>query len=176
MNDDNWIKIAKPVVLSGAPIFSSSDPIFISGESSATYYPAGSALLKEEERNYNSYKELFGEDIDKEELDKIDNLAEKKSAKKLFDTKLLEYSSVRTNYLILEKILLTSIMVMIFSLPILLFVENKLENIGLDAIVIYYCILGVIALVSYFFTKNLTFKIIKLQKTLDLAKFKGQEI
>ena len=170
--------ITRPAVgyYTGSPILTSGSPTLYGIESSGTYYPAGSALLRPDERNYDSYKNLFGEDLDEKKLKEIDEY-DKKKAKEKLDILLPEYASSQTKYLIVEKILLTAIVVMFFSLPLLIFVEGDIENtLGKWLpILIYYCIISLFVLFSYHYTEKFNLKIKKLQIEIDLTKFKGQK-
>jgi len=160
------------------PNLTGGTPIFYSGESSATYYPAGSALLDETERNYDNYKNLFGDYIEKDELHKIDNY-NKNEAKKQFNEILSEYTSMSLKYQIYEKILITGIIAMIFSIPIMIFISGSIQNIGqiyILTIILFYISILLITKYAHYSAIKLNPEVKKLQIRLDLTKFKGIEL
>lgn len=150
-----------------------------SPQSSATYYPAGSALLKEEDRTFENYKNLFADEINADRLSEIESLENKADAKKHFEEEFKKFVSSITKHSIMEKILLTAIIIMVFSLPLAIFIEDSIKNAGLESINytmlgIYYVILIIITIVTYFLTNRLAYEIKQLELTLDFTKYKGE--
>lgn len=148
------------------------------GYSSGTYYPAGSALLKEEERTYANYRTLFEDEIEPMELSTIDGLSNKANAKSHFDEKFKKLVSLITKHSILEKIMLTAIIIMIFSLPLAIFVEDSITNAGFTTINysrlgFYYLILTIIVLITYNRAKHLAYEIKQSELALDFTKMKS---
>jgi hypothetical protein len=187
MNDDendedklSWFSKKKDNYLdfTFVPTLTSGTPIFYSGESSATYYPAGSALLDETERNYDNYKGLFGDNIEEKELEEIDNY-NKNEAKKQFNDRLSEYTSMSLKYQIYEKILVTGIIAMIFSIPIMIFISGSIQSISqiyILTIILFYISTVLITKYAHYSAIKLNPEVKKLQIKLDLTKFKGIEL
>jgi len=161
------------------PLWTDFNYIVLGGKSTATYYPGGSALLPGDKLTFNSYVRYFGNDIDPAELTKIKgyNKETEKQAKKDLDEKQNEYAWLLTFYSLVNKIFLTTIIMMIFTLPVLIYIQlGGIENINLGVTVLYYLILVLIFFISLLVTLKLTKKIITLQKILDVRTLNIREI
>ncbi|MBE3121484.1 MAG: hypothetical protein IMZ58_04655 [Thermoplasmata archaeon] len=159
--------------------------------STATFYPAGSALIPEKERNYDSYKQLFGKEIDNAKLtriEKIGNLEKseaEKELKKEFKEQFKNYESHEIIISITEKFYLTALVLMVFSIPFQLFIEgiikktnivNVLLSIDYTYLFEYYLLLALLCLFSMGITVKLKNKTKSMQLDLDFIKYKWLDV
>ena len=176
VKEDTPKVIKKPKVNhKGGKHVTSEDIVTGMGYSSGTYYPAGSALLKEEDRTFESYKNLFADEISADKLSEIESLENKADAKKHFEEEFEKYCSAITKHSVTEKILHTAIILMVFSIPLVIFIVPTIMNTGLGSInygmlIIYYGILALIAYVTYKLAKDLVSEIKDLELALDFTK------
>ena len=178
---------------SSAPIYSSRDSVIMSGyaPSSETFYPPGSALLPEDEITFDNYKSFFGEkvdidflnDLDEIETEEIEDEEKINMLKKKFFERLKKYILVKTLNLISEKIFLTAIGIMIFSIPFAIIIYNLNSNLidilkffSNDILILYYLILVIIFLFGCFATFSLQLVMEDYQLKLDFIKLKLHKI